>query len=155
MKPLHDGHYGSWAPSPTVMIAGLVASLRNDAGDILIPGIYDDVQPVSAADKTALAALPDVETGLKQALGLGRNVGPARLADGYMRPTLNVRAIRGGDDGPNAANAIATEANASIDFRLDPGETPARVQTLTEAYLVKQGWFLVRDTPDLATRLAD
>jgi acetylornithine deacetylase/succinyl-diaminopimelate desuccinylase-like protein len=154
MKPLHDGHYGSWAPSPTVMIAGLVASLRNDAGDILIPGIYDDVQPVSAADKAAIAALPDVETGLKQALGLGRNVGPGRLADGYMRPTLNVRAIHGGDDGQNAANAIATEANASVDFRLDPGETPARVQTLTEAYLVKQGWFLVRDTPDLATRLA-
>src|ERR1700744_3174866 len=83
LKPLHDGHYGSWAPSPTVMIAGLVTSLRNDNGDILIPGIYDDVQPVSAADKAALAALPDVDTGLKQALGLGRNVGPARLADGY------------------------------------------------------------------------
>ncbi len=154
LKPLHDGHYGSWAPSPTVMIAGLVASLRDDAGNILIPGIYDDVQPVSTADKAALAVLPDVESGLKQALGLGRNVGPARLADGYMRPTLNVRAIHGGDDGPNAANAIATEANASFDFRLDPGETPARVQKLTEAYLVKQGWFIVRDTPDLATRLA-
>ena len=90
MKPLHDGHYGSWAPSPTVMIAGLVMSLRDDDGHILIPGFYDDVTPVSAADKAALAALPDVETGLKQALGLGRNVGPARLADGYMRPTLNV-----------------------------------------------------------------
>lgn len=154
MKPLHDGHYGSWAPSPTVMIAGLVASLRNDNGEILIPGIYDDVQPVSAADKAALAALPDVETGLKQSLGLGRNVGPARLADGYMRPTLNVRAIHGGDDGPNAANAIATEANASFDFRLAPGETPQRVQKLTEAYLMKQGWFIVRDTPDLATRMA-
>ena len=154
LKPLHDGHYGSWAPSPTVMIAGLVMSLRDDAGHILIPGIYDDVAPVSAADKAALAALPDVETGLKQALGLGRNIGPARLADGYMTPTLNVRAIHGGDDGPNAANAIATEANASFDFRLDPGETPARVRALTEAWLTRQGWFIVRATPDLATRLA-
>ena len=154
LKPLHDGHYGSWAPSPTVMIAGLVASLRDDEGHILIPGIYDDVAPVSAADRAALAALPDVETGLKRTLGLGRNIGPARLADGYMTPTLNVRAIHGGDEGPSAANAIATEANASFDFRLDPGETPRRVQALTEAYLAKQGWFVVRDTPDLATRLA-
>src|SRR5579859_1567550 len=154
LKPLHDGHYGSWAPSPTVMIAGLVTSLRDDSGHILIPGIYDDVTPVSAADKAALAALPDVETGLKQALGLGRNIGPGRLADGYMTPTLNVRAIHGGDDGPNAANAIATEANASFDFRLDPGETPGRVRALTEAYLQKQGWFIVRATPDLATRMA-
>jgi len=153
-KPLHDGHYGSWAPSPTVMIAGLVASLRDDEGKILIPRIYDDVAPVSAADRAALAALPDVETALKQALGLGRNVGPARLVDGYMGPTLNVRAIHGGDTGPNAANAIATEADASFDFRLAPGETPKHVRELTEAYLAKQGWFIVRATPDLATRLA-
>jgi acetylornithine deacetylase/succinyl-diaminopimelate desuccinylase-like protein len=154
LKPLHDGHYGSWAPSPTVMIAALVMSLRDDEGRILIPGIYDDVAPISAADRAALAALPDVETGLKTALGLGRNIGPPRLADGYMAPTLNVRAIHAGDDGPNAANAIPTEGAASFDFRLAPGETPAKVHALTEVWLTQQGWFIVRDTPDLATRLA-
>src|SRR5579859_692682 len=154
LKPLHDGHYGSWAPSPTVMIASLVMSLRDDEGRILIPGVYDDVAPISSADRTALAALPDVETGLKQSLGLGRNIGPPRLADGYMAPTLNVRAIHAGDDGPSAANAIATQGDASFDFRLDPGETPARIQALTEDWLTKQGWYIVRDTPDLALRLA-
>lgn len=154
MKPLHDGHYGSWAPSPTVMVAGLVMSLRDDDGHILIPGFYDDVTPVTEAQKAALAALPDVETGLKQALGLGRSVGPPRLADGYMRPTLNVRAIHGGDTGPDAANAIATEAEASFDIRLAPGEDPDRVKAKVEAFLTAQGWFLARDTPDLATRLA-
>ncbi len=88
MQPLHDGHYGSWAPSPSVMIANLVASLRDDNGHILIPHFYDDVAPVSAADKAALAAMPPVEAQLKKALGLGRNIGPARLADGYLAPTL-------------------------------------------------------------------
>jgi acetylornithine deacetylase/succinyl-diaminopimelate desuccinylase-like protein len=154
LKPLHDGHYGSWAPSPTVMIAGLVMSLRDDEGRILIPDFYDDVTPVSAADKAALAALPDVETDLKKAMGLGRTIGAPRLADGYMAPTLNVRAIHAGDEGPNAANAIATQGDASFDFRLAPGETPGRVREMTEAYLTRQGWFIVRDTPDLATRLA-
>jgi acetylornithine deacetylase/succinyl-diaminopimelate desuccinylase-like protein len=153
-KPLHDGHYGSWAPSPAVMIADLVMSLRDDEGHILIPGIYDDVAPVSAADAGLLAALPPVEGDLKTALGLGRTIGPARLADGYLAPTLNIRAIHAGDEGPNAANAIATEATASVDIRLVPGETPARVQALTEAYLTAKGWFIVRDTPDAATRLA-
>src|SRR6202453_4273631 len=153
-KPLHDGHYGSWAPSPAVMIAGLIMSLRDEEGRILSPGFYDDVEPVSAAEKTALAAMPPVEADLKTALGLGRNVGPARLADGYLAPTLNVRAIHVGDDGPNAANAIATEGDASLDFRLAPGETPAHVRELLEGYLTQQGWFIVRDTPDLPTRLA-
>lgn len=153
-RPLHDGHYGSWAPSPAVMIAGLVTSLRDDAGRILIPGLYDDVTPVTPADRAALAALPPVEEELKRSLALGRSVGPPRLADGYLQPTLNVRAIHAGDEGPNAANAIATEATASFDFRLAPGETPARVRTLTEVYLRQQGWFLVHDAPDTATRLA-
>ncbi len=153
-KPLHDGHYGSWAPSPAVMIADFVMSLRDDDGHIKIPGIYDDVTPVTAATRAALAAMPPVEADLKHALGLGRTVGPARLADGYLGPTLNVRAIHAGDDGPNAANAIATEASASVDFRLAPGETPARVKGLTEAYLTRRGWFIVRDVPDEATRTA-
>ncbi|HYM28659.1 MAG TPA: M20/M25/M40 family metallo-hydrolase, partial [Steroidobacteraceae bacterium] len=135
MKPLHDGHYGSWAPSPSVMIADLVMSLRDDDGHIRIPHFYDDVTPPSAADRTAIAAMPPVEADLKQALGLGRNVGPPRLAEGYLQPTLNVRAIHAGDDGPNAANAIATEGHASLDVRLAPGETPAHVRELLEGYL--------------------
>jgi acetylornithine deacetylase/succinyl-diaminopimelate desuccinylase-like protein len=154
LKPLHDGHYGSWAPSPTVMIAGLVMSLRDDEGHILIPGFYDDVTPVSPAEKAALAALPANEAELKTAMGLGRNIGPARLADGYLAPTLNVRAIHAGDEGPNAANAIATEGGASFDVRLAPGETPQHVRELVEGFLTAKGWFIVRDTPDLATRLA-
>jgi len=154
LRPLHDGHYGSWAPSPTVMIADLVMSLRDEDGHIRIPGFYDDVAPISAADKAALAALPPVEAALKTSLGLDRNVGPPRLADGYLAPTLNVRAIHAGDVGPNAANAIATEGHASIDIRLAPGETPAHVRELLEAYLVQQGWFIVREAPDLAARLA-
>ena len=154
IRPLHDGHYGSWAPSPAVMIAGFVASLRDDDGHILIPGFYDDVAPVSDADRAALAALPPNEAELRASLGLGRTVGPPRLADGYLGPTLNVRAIHAGDEGPDAANAIATEATASVDFRLAPGQSPSRVKAVTEAYLSGKGWFIVRDTPDMATRLA-
>jgi acetylornithine deacetylase/succinyl-diaminopimelate desuccinylase-like protein len=153
-KPLHDGHYGSWAPSPAVMVAYLVTSLRDDDGHIRIPHFYDDVAPITPAEKAALDAMPPVEAQLQTALGLGRTIGPKRLAYGYMTPTLNVRAIHAGDDGPNAANAIPTDANASFDFRLAPGETPAHVHELLENYLVSQGWFIVREEPDMATRLA-
>ena len=101
-----------------------------------------------------MAAMPPVEADLKKALGLGRNVGPPRLAQGYLRPTLNVRAIHAGDEGPNAANAIATEGYAALDIRLAPGETPVHVRELLEGYLTKQGWFIVRAPPDFATRLS-
>ncbi len=154
-RPLHDGHYGSWAPSPAVMMAHLIAGLRDEDGHILIPHFYDDVAPVSPADQAALAAMPPVEDDLKRALGLGRTVGPARLANGYLEPTLNVRAIHVGDDeGPSAANALATQADASLDFRLAPGETPAHTRELLETYLAQQGWLIVREDPDLKIRLS-
>jgi acetylornithine deacetylase/succinyl-diaminopimelate desuccinylase-like protein len=154
MKPLHDGHYGSFAPSPSVMLATLIAQLRDEDGHILIPHFYDDVAPISPADRAALAAMPAVEEDLKRALGLGRNVGPSRLAEGYLAPTLNVRAIHAGDQGPSAANAIATTGEASLDFRLAPGETPEHTRELLEGYLTQLGWFIVREDPDVATRLA-
>lgn len=154
LNPLHDGHYGSFAPSPSVMLARLLAALRDDDGKILIPGFYDDVAPPSAADEAAIAAMPQIEPELKTKLGLGRNVGPARLAEGYLKPTLNIRSIHVGDEGPDPANAIAPEGFASLDIRLAQGETPAHVRQLVEAYLQSLGWYIVRNTPDLATRLA-
>ena len=154
LNPLHDGHYGSFAPSPSVMLARLIASFRDDDGNILIPGIYNDVVPPTAADEAAIAAMPPIEAQLKRSLGLARNVGPARLADGYFKPTLNVRSIHVGDEGPDAANAIATEGFASFDIRLAQGETPARVRQLVEAYLNSLGWTIVRSAPDVETRLA-
>jgi acetylornithine deacetylase/succinyl-diaminopimelate desuccinylase-like protein len=153
-KPLHDGHYGSFAPSPSVMLAQLIAAMRDDDGKILIPGIYDDVAAPSAADEAAIAAMPRAEAEVQKALGLGRHIGPERLADGYLKPTLNVRSIHVGDEGADPANAIATDGYASLDIRLVPHETPARVHKLVEDWLVSRGWFVVHETPDPATRLA-
>ncbi len=154
LRPLHDGHYGSWSPNPAVEIARLIASLRDDSGRILIPHFYDAVRAPTAAEKAALAALPPVEGPLAHDLGI-IPITRERLADSYFRPTLNVRAIHVGDEGPNAANAVATQATASIDFRLTPGETPGDVKALTEHYLASQGWLIVDAPPDLATRLAN
>lgn len=154
VNPLHDGHYGSFAPSPSVMLAGLISSLRDEDGKILIPHIYDDVVAPTAADEAAIAAMPAIEPQLRRSLGLGRSIGPARLAEGYLKPTLNVRSIHVGDEGSNAANAIATEGFASFDIRLVQGESPARVHQLVEAYLRSLGWTVVHATPDLQTRLA-
>ncbi len=155
LRPLHDGHYGNWAPSPSVEITHLLAGLREENGDILIPGFYDDVRPVSPADRQALDALPASEGELQKDLGIAAPITDKRLAESYFRPALNVRAIHVGDTGPSPANAIATTAYASIDIRLVPYQTPARVHELFEAHLRNKGWLVVDSPPDLATRLAN
>ena len=154
LRPLHSGHYGNWAPNPAVLMATLIASMRDDDGRILIAGFNDDVRPISAAERTALGAIPPVDTTLRRALQLGATeAGNASLAERIMAPALNVRGIKVGGVRELAANAIPTEASASIDFRLVPNQTPEHVRQLVEAHLRSRGYHLVADTPDSATRV--
>ena len=153
-RPLHSGHYGNWAPNPAVSAARLVADLRDEEGRILVPSFYDDVRPLTAAEKAALAALPDVESALAQELALGRTEGGERLMDSVMRPALNVRGVSAGGVGEAAANAVPTRAQVSIDFRLVPGQTPEGVRRRIEAHLKAQGWFVTDQEPDAAVLAA-
>jgi acetylornithine deacetylase/succinyl-diaminopimelate desuccinylase-like protein len=154
-RALHSGHYGNWAPNPGVLLAHLVASLRDADGRILVPGFYDDVRPLTPAEKEALARVPDVDPELRDELALASSeAAGARLAERIMIPALNLRGLEAGRVGAAAANAIPAEARASIDFRLVPDQTPERVRDRFEAHLRALGWHLVGATPDAATRRA-
>ena len=122
---LHSGHYGNWAPNPVTMLANLIASMRNDDGRILIPHFYDDVTPITPAERRALASIPSVDSAMRAETLLGATEATnAALVERIMLPALNLRGIHGGAVGATAANAIPTEATASIDFRLVPRQTP-------------------------------
>lgn len=152
IRPLHSGHYGNWAPNPAVELAHLVAGLRDEEGRILIPGFYGDVRPLTVTEKQAIAVMPLVEASLADELGLGRTEGGgARLQDRLMDPALNVRGLRSAEVGEGAANAIPTEAQVSIDFRLVPDQTPQKVKDEVEAFLRGKGWHLVAEAPDRET----
>jgi acetylornithine deacetylase/succinyl-diaminopimelate desuccinylase-like protein len=154
-RALHSGHYGNWAPNPAVLMASLIASMRDDDGRITIAGFGDDVRPISAAERRALAATPPIDTTLRRALGLGATEAKnAPLAERIMLPALNVRGIRVGNVRELAANAIPTEAHASIDFRLVPDQKTERIRSLVEAHLRARGYHVVHEAPDSALRLA-
>ena len=151
---LHDGHYGNWAPNPAVMAAEMIASLRDSDGRILVPGFSDDVRPLTAAEHGAIAKLPPVDDALRREFEIGRSEGGESLTASTMRPALNVRGIRSGAVGAEAANAIPVDAVVSVDFRLVPDQTPDGVRAKVEKFLASKGWTAVSDTPDAATRLA-
>jgi acetylornithine deacetylase/succinyl-diaminopimelate desuccinylase-like protein len=153
LRALHSGHYGNWAPNPIAQLATLLASMRDAEGKILVPGFYDDVRPVGPAERRAIAAAPSADSSLRAELALGRTEGKGvPLAEAILQPAFNLRGIRGGAVGAGAANAVPTEASASVDFRLVPDEKPARVRELVEAHLTRQGYHIVSDVPDAETR---
>jgi acetylornithine deacetylase/succinyl-diaminopimelate desuccinylase-like protein len=155
VRPLHSGHYGNWAPNPNVMLAHLIASLRDEEGRTLIERFYDDVRPFSEEQQRALAAMPRVDDQLRGELQLGRTEGGgALLAEQVSRPGLNVSGIAGGRTGSAAANVIVPEATAYLDFRLVPDQRPERIRALLEAHFVQRGYHVVHEDPDSATRRA-
>lgn len=152
-RPLHSGHYGNWAPNPGAMIANLLASMRDDDGEILIANYDDDVRPLSDAERRAIAGLPVIDPDLRTSLGLARSeANNALLAERIMRPALNVRGIRVGGVQELGTNTISTEAFASIDFRLVPNQTPGNVQRLVERHVESRGYHVVRAAPTAAER---
>jgi len=153
LRALHSGHYGNWAPNPAVVLAHLIAGLRDADGRIHVAGFSDDARALTDAERDALASVPDVDADLRRALGLAQTeAGGARLVERILLPALNVRGLASGHVGDKAANAIPTEASASIDFRLVPDQTPTRVRELFEAHLAREGFHVVHEAPDAATR---
>jgi acetylornithine deacetylase/succinyl-diaminopimelate desuccinylase-like protein len=154
-RALHSGHYGNWAPNPISLLASLMSSMRTPDGQILVAGYLNDVRPLLPSERAAIAKLPRPDSGLRQTLALGASeANDARLAERIMLQAINFRGFQSGAVGAKAANAIPTVASASIDFRLVPNETPAHVRELVEAHIRRQGFFIVHDSADRATRLA-
>ena len=154
-RVLHDGHYGNWAPNPAAVLVNLLASMRDANSRVLIPGFYDDVRPLSPADEAALKEIPDVDAQLKHELGLAwTESAGAPVAAAIAQPAMNIRGLDAGHVESKAQNAIATEAKASIDFRLVPDQKPERVRAVVEQFIRQQGFYIVTQTPDLETRRA-
>ncbi len=152
-RPLHSGHYGNFAPSPNVRLVHLLSSMRDTDGRITIAGFLDDVPPITEADRRAFASIPDIDDALRAEFGLARSEADnAPLAERLMLPALNIDGLQGGAVGAGHANVIQPVSHAAIDIRLVPGQRVARVRELVEAHIRSQGYTIVREDPDSATR---
>lgn len=153
-RHLHSGHYGNWVPHPTVTLIHLLTSMRDTEGRVLVEGFYDTVRPISPVEQKAIEAIPKVESQLINELGLGRTEGGgARLSELIMLPAMNLSGFQAGGVGSQSKNAIPSEANAYVDFRLVPDLDPQRVIEVVERHIRGEGFHIVREDPDIETRL--
>lgn len=154
LRPLHSGHYGNWAPNPAMMLSHLLASMKDPSGRVLIPGFYDDVVPLSAAEREAIAAVPAADAQLRQELGLGQTEGQGRsLLELVMEPSLNINGIRSADTGERARNVIPSVATATIDLRLVVGNDYLRQVARVIEHIKSQGYTVLDREPTIAERL--
>ncbi|MGQ0589679.1 MAG: M20/M25/M40 family metallo-hydrolase [Sphingosinicella sp.] len=152
-RPLHSGHYGNWAPNPALMLAELLASMKDSTGRVTIPGYYDDAVPLTEAERAAIAAVPPPDERLRAELGLGwTEGGGATLTEAINLPSLNINGMRSADVGANSRNVIPTQATAALDLRLVLGNTPDRQVQRVIDHIRAQGYGVLDREPTMAER---
>jgi acetylornithine deacetylase/succinyl-diaminopimelate desuccinylase-like protein len=153
-RELHSGHYGNWAPNPALMLAKLLASMKDDDGRVLVKGFYEGVAPLSETEKRAFAEAPDNDVLLKRELGLGWSEGAGKkLIELINLPSLNIRGMVSSSVGATARNVVPSTATASLDLRLVKGvDHKVAVERVIE-HIRAQGYYIVGSNPDDATRL--
>jgi acetylornithine deacetylase/succinyl-diaminopimelate desuccinylase-like protein len=145
---LHSGHYGNWAPNPPVMLAHLIAGMKDEDGHVLIPHFYDGIKPLSAFEKDALARAPVNDQMLMKAFWLGHVDGSgAHLLELINQPSLNVNGLSSGQAGPNSTNVIPPTATADLDLRLVAGTNWRDEQQRIIDYISSRGYFIVDSEP--------
>ncbi|HLK49003.1 MAG TPA: M20/M25/M40 family metallo-hydrolase [Bryobacteraceae bacterium] len=154
-RELHSGHYGNWAPNPAMMLARLLASMKDDNGRVLIDHFYDGIEPLTDSEKRALAEAPNIDADLIRELWLGGTEGaPEKLAELINLPSLNIRGMASSRVGAQASNVIPSTATASIDMRLVKGMDQHQTVARLVDYIRRQGYFVVDAEPTAAERMA-
>ena len=120
-RDLHSGNWGGIAPNPLWTLVHLLATMKNEQGEITIEGFYDNVQPQTPFEREALAQLPVNTEDIKQSLDLqqldqpqDRSI-PERLS---AWPTLTINGLHGGYGGQGSKTVLPHEAFAKCDIRL-------------------------------------
>ena len=124
---LHSGSFGGGVLNPVNALARMIASLHDVEGRVTVAGFYDDVVPLTEAERTDMARLPFDEREWLRSTGapsLAGESGYSTLERIWARPTLDCCGISGGFQGPGAKTIIPARASAKVSCRLVPNQEP-------------------------------
>jgi len=137
-RDLHSGVYGGTVENPANALAGIISKLLDEDGVIQIPGFYEDVIPLSEADREAYSQLPFQEEAYIQELDIKKVYGEkgySTLERASARPSLDVNGLWSGYQGEGAKTVLPAKAGAKISMRLVPDQDPKKIAELFRKYI--------------------
>jgi acetylornithine deacetylase/succinyl-diaminopimelate desuccinylase-like protein len=150
---LHSGNYGNFVPDPAMALTKLLASMKDDQGNVVVKNFYDGVVPLTATERRAIDEIPNVDQKLLEQFGVAQSEHPdSRIELQHNRPTLSVVGLSSGTVGPGARNAISGSATGRVEMRLVNGLNAKTQIDRLIAHIREQGYFIVDGPPDMATR---
>ena len=132
-RDLHSGLYGGAVANPINILTKMVASLHDKNNRVTIPGFYDKVEELNAAEREQFKQIPFSLENYQSALDIESVYGEkgySTLERKSIRPTLDVNGIWGGYIGEGAKTVIASKAHAKISMRLVPNQNSKEITKL-------------------------
>ncbi|MCU0388948.1 MAG: dipeptidase, partial [Chitinophagaceae bacterium] len=132
-RDLHSGVYGGAVANPLTILSKMIASLHDENNHITIPGFYDDVVEISAAERAKMAEAPFDQDEFNKDLGIAVEWGEKGYTTNErtgIRPTLEVNGMWGGYTGEGAKTVLPAKAFAKISCRLVPNQNSHKIEKL-------------------------
>lgn len=137
---LHSGVFGGAVANPAMVLAQILAQMKDRGGRIKIPGFYDKVRALSDSEREAWKTLPFSEKKYRKDLGapkLAGEKGFSVLERVWARPTFEVNGLLAGFTGEGAKTVIPAVSMAKVSMRLVPDQHPDDIAKIFEAYVRK------------------
>jgi acetylornithine deacetylase/succinyl-diaminopimelate desuccinylase-like protein len=135
---LHSGLYGGAVPNPANILCEILATLHDSAGKVTIENFYDDVIPLTTAERAEWKKLPFDEAkflaDLKLQSGFGES-GYSTIERKWARPTCDINGLTSGYQGPGAKTIIPSTASAKVSMRLVPDQNPQKIAAAFERHI--------------------
>jgi len=147
--PRHDLHSSNKArvDSPAWhLVEALVTLVSADGNEPAIEGFADKARPLSASDRSMIAAAAKrLDEGVaKKQMGVEHWVHDVSWQEALerlmSRPTVNIEGLVGGYTGPGGKTILPHRAVAKIDMRLVPDMKASEALAALKAHLAKHGF---------------
>jgi acetylornithine deacetylase/succinyl-diaminopimelate desuccinylase-like protein len=137
-RDLHSGVYGGAVMNPIHALCEIISKLKNNDGEIAIPGFYDKVVQLSDVEREKINSISFDTLKYKQNIGIEqlnqtKNYSILELIG--TRPSFDVNGIWGGYTGQGSKTIIPSKAHAKISMRLVPNQDPQEIAHLFISYV--------------------
>jgi len=121
----------------------MMNQLIDSEGNILIPGILDNVAPITKAEEAMYNAIDFDMTEFQSEIGIIELLNPAdkmkTLMGRWRNPSLSLHGIQGAFSDPGAKTVIPRKVIGKFSIRIVPNQTPDEVGKLVTDYLNQNG----------------
>jgi acetylornithine deacetylase/succinyl-diaminopimelate desuccinylase-like protein len=130
-RDLHSGTYGGVAANAIETLVRLLSQLKSESGEILVPNLYEAVEPPTPAELKTWKELPFDREGFIRHEVTGKALTGLKDRTVFERvwalPTFEIHGIKGGFVGEGAKTVIPAQATAKVSMRLVPGQDYEKV----------------------------